>query len=287
MKSFFAILGLAANLLFFTYVHAEPHLVQTHSIGIVVDSVDDALEAIGRLGGHNLHLDVFSIEWPGMDPVTQAEIIRRVDGTEFRSAQQVLRSLGEVTFEHESARNVGGEISDLQLMIQSASGEFDRISYMMAASDTLSMLIALDTRLSEISWQRDFLIGSLNVLMAESGSAVLTISLAEDIGVFVPPPGPTFGERVSGSFFGSWRAVVNIAQGFAIFVAYAFIPAILLIILFFPLRAAYRATSRKREELRQLAWQRYYAANANAASKAEPKKTETEANPKPLEVHNE
>ena len=246
MKILFAMFGLVANVLFFSYVHAEPPLVQTHNINIVVDCVDDALYAIRGLGGHNLHMDISTFPGHGMDPVRQAEIIRRVDASEYRQAQQVLRGLGTVTFEGESARNVGAEISDLQLRINAATGEFDRISDMLLESDTIQMLIALDSRLSEIATQRDNLVGALNVLMAESGSAVLTIHLAEDMGVFVPPPGPGFGERVSGSFFGSWNVVVQIAEGFAIFVAYAFIPAIFLsVLLFFPLRAAYRAIFRK------------------------------------------
>ena len=265
MRAFFTILGLAANILFFSHVYAAPHLVQTHNIDIVVDSVDDALEAIRRLGGHNLQMYMSTVERYGMTPVRQAEIIRRVDASEYRRAQEILRSLGTVTSEGESARNVGGEISDLQLRIQAATGEFDRISYMLMVSDTIEMLIALDTRLSEIAWQRDNLVGALNVLMAESGSAVITIHLAEDMGVFVPLPGPSFGERVSGSFFGSWNVVVRIAEGLAIFIAYAFIPSIILTLLFFPLRAAYKVVNRNREKLRILAWQKYYAANTKAA----------------------
>ena len=270
MKTFFAILGLAANLLFFTYVHAEPMLVQTHNINIVVDSVDDALGVIQGLGGHNLQMDVSTVERHNMNPIRQAEIIRRVDASEYRRAQETLRSLGIVTSESESARNVGGEISDLQLRIQAATGEFDRISHMLRASDSIEMLIALDSRLSQIAMHRDDLVGSLNFLMAESGSALLMINLAEDMGVFVPPPGPGFGERVSGSFFGSWNVVVQIAEGLAIFIAYAFIPAVLLSILFFPLRAGYRMVRRNRERYRIQAWQNYYAINSKAAPQAEP-----------------
>ena len=276
MRALIVILGLAANMLFFTYVHAEPFLVQTHNINIVVDCVDEALEAIRGLGGHNLQMDVSTFERPGMNPVRQAEIIRRVDASEYRMAQQLLRSLGTVTFEGESARNIESDISDLRLRIDSATGEFDRISRMMAESDTIQMLITLDSRLSEIAMQRDWLVGSLNMYLAEAGSAVLTIHLAEDMGVFVPPPGPSFGERVSSSFFGSWNVVVRIAEGIAIFVAYAFIPAVLLSILFFPLRLAYRTVTRNREKLRVLAWQRYYAAKdeSNATTRVSPAITE-------------
>lgn len=255
MKALFVILGLAANVLFFSYVYAAPYLVQTHNINIVVDCVDEALEAVGRLGGHNLSMDVSTVDWRGMEPVRQAEITRRVDGTEYRMAQNLLRSLGTVTFESESARNVGSEISDLQLRINSAIGEFERISDMMAESYSLQMLIALDSRLTNIAWHRDSLIGSLNMLMAESGSALITIHLAEDIGVFVPPPGPSFGERISASFIGSWHITIQILQSLVVFTAYVLIPAIILSLLFFPIRAVYRVLNRRKA----LAWQRYFA----------------------------
>lgn len=291
MKNLFVLLGLVANVFFFSYVYANPHLVQTHSINIVVDCVDEALEVIRGLGGHNIHMDMSTFPGHGMDLVRQAEIIRRVDASEYRRAQQILRSLGTVTFEGESARNVRSEISDLQLRINAATGEFDRISYMMSKSNTIQMLIALDERLSEIAWHRDGLIGSLNLLLAESGSAVITIHLAEDIGVFVPPPGPGFGERVSGSFFGSWNVVVQIAESLAIFIAYAFIPAIFLSVLFFPLRAVYRAVTRNREKSRILAWQRYYLANSKAAPPKETVPASLEKNDdeksKPSEVQDE
>ena len=281
MRSFFVILGFAANMLFFANVYAAPHLVQTHDINIVVECVDEALEAISRLGGHNLHMDVTAFEQLGLNPIRQAEIIRRIDASEYRMAQNLLRSLGTVTSESESARNVGSDISDLQLRINSASGEFDRISHMMAESDSLHMLIALESRLSDITRSRDSLIGSLNVLLAESGTALISIHLAEDMGVFVPPPGPSFGARISASFFGSWNVTLLILQGIVLFIAYALIPAIFLSLLFFPIRAVIRAVNRSRGKRRVLAWQRYYAANAAAIQTSEANNDE---NSKPTEV---
>ena len=279
MKIIFAILGLTANILFFSYVYAGPHLVQMHNINIVVECVDEALEVISGLGGYNLQMDVSTFEWSDMNPTRQAEVVRRVDASEYRLAQQLLRSLGTVTFEGESARNVGGDISDLQLRINSATGEFERISHMMSESDSLQMLITLDSRLSDIAWQRDSLIGSLNMLLAESGSAILTIHLAEDMGVFVPPPGPSFGERISASFFGSWNVTTQIAQGIVVFLVYAFIPAIVLSSLFFPIRAIFRVLNRRRI----LAWQKFFATNTQASLLSE---TKNEEKSKPPEVQN-
>ena len=228
MKILFIIFGLAANLLFVTHVSAAPTMVHSHSIEVVVDCVDEALEAIQRLGGHNINMNVSTVPMWGREPIRRADVTRRVNASEYRWAQQLIRSLGTVTFESESARNVEQSINDLRLRINSADGEFGRISQMMAESDNLTTLIMLDSRLSEIAWTRDNMIGSLNALMAESGTALLTIHLAEEMGVFVPPPEPTFYERITSSFFGSLLFMRNTFANFTVFVAYALIPAIIL-----------------------------------------------------------
>lgn len=253
MKILFVILGVAANLLFFMYVSAEPPLVQTHNIEIVVECVDAAMEVINSLGGHNLNVDVRTIPGRGMEPFRLADVTRRVGASEYRQAQQILRLLGTVTFESESARNVEASINDLRISINSATGEFERISQMMAQSDNLQTLIALDNRLSQIAWHRDSLLGSLNLLLAESGTALLTISLAEEMGVFLPPPEPRFLERMAASFFGSLRFIRQTGEGFVVFIAYALIPAAILSLFALLVFAAIKRVLRKRENAESLA----------------------------------
>lgn len=246
MKKIIVVFGILANVIFFTYVSAEPPLpmVQTHTINIVVDCVDEAVYAIQGLGGHNISMNVMTIPVHGMEPIRNAEITRRVHASEYRRAQQLIRSLGTVAFESESARNVESQIVDLHLSINSANNEFERISAMMAASDNLQTLIVLDNRLSDISRNRDRLIGSLSALLAESGTALITINISEEMGMFVLPPEPLFGERIYASFFGSLRFLRATAEVFVVFVAYTFVPAVLLLVLAFVVYRLVKITGR-------------------------------------------
>jgi len=197
----------------FTTAQAEElrQLSQTYTINIEVDCIETAVEIVRNLPGHNLDSSAFFDSWR-----TGADFRRRVPAETFRDVQETLRELGDVTFESEVASHLGAQIFDTEVRITALSQEIDRLTEMMVASDTLEVLIAVNDRLTHVSWERDSLIGRRNVLLTESVGPIIHISLIELL-EWVPPEPQGFWERVTAAF---GRSVTNSRVGFENFIVF-------------------------------------------------------------------
>jgi len=199
----------------YTTAEAEElrQLSQTYTINIQVEYMDTAMEIVRSLPGHNLDSSATFDNWH-----RGADFRRRVPAESFRDVQETLRELGEVTFESEAAFHLGAQFFDVEVRIAALSQEIDRLTEMMIASDTLEVLIAVNDRLSHVSWERDSLIGRRNVLLTESVGPIIHISLFEPL-EWVPPEPQSFWERVTTAF---GRSITNSRIGienFLVFIA--------------------------------------------------------------------
>ena len=205
-------------------------LRQTHSIVIEVECVEAALEIIRELNGYNLESSVYMQEFFGRSPQRRANFTRRVEGWAFRHVQEVLRSLGEVQSETENAHFLGAQIMDVEARLVAISQEIERLSTMMAVSDSLDVLITIDQRLSQVTQERNQLIGRRNLLQAQAANPVIFIQLFE-IPEDWPAPVPTgFGSRVANSFTDSWRGTRNVVANMLVFFVRVSIPLLVLCI---------------------------------------------------------
>jgi len=175
-------------------------LRQDYTINIQVECIDTAIDIIRQLPGYNLDSSANFDRWH-----RSMEFRRRVSGDNFRYVQEILRGLGEVTFESESAAHLGTRIMDLDLRIAALNQELERLTTMMATSTTLEVLIAVNDRLSTVSRNRDELIGQLNVLQVESQGSIIHIYMFENL-PYAPPPTPdSFRSRIADRFGSSIR----------------------------------------------------------------------------------
>ncbi|MCL2500186.1 MAG: DUF4349 domain-containing protein [Defluviitaleaceae bacterium] len=222
-----AVCLLLSGLVFSLPVSASGMRMQRHySISITVECLEAALETLRDLPGYNLNSNVTNVEPHTGRPVRQASFTRRVDAWAFRHMQAVLRDMGEVTTESENAWHMGGEWASLETRIRVLTQEIERLSIMMAASNTLHVLIAIDNQLSRVSWERDRLMGRRNQILAESESVVMYIWLSEET-EYIRPEAPGFGTRVTDSFLRSWNALLRNAGNFTVFMARVSIPFVI------------------------------------------------------------
>jgi len=200
-------------------------LRQHHSIEIEVECLETATEIIRGLNGYNLESSVFLHESPhDRGAWRSASFVRRVDYWAFAHVQDVLRGMGEVHFETENAQFLGAQIMDLDARLAALTQEIERLSIMMAASDSLDVLIAIDVRLSQVTWERNNVIGTRNMLLAQVASPVINIWINEAMGERPEPARAGFGSRVVDSFMDSLSATGTVAGNFLVFIARVFIP---------------------------------------------------------------
>ncbi|MCL2285619.1 MAG: DUF4349 domain-containing protein [Firmicutes bacterium] len=219
----------------------ERPLRQNYSINIDVECLDIATDIIRGLPGYNLDSSVHFDRWHRI-----AEFRRRVSTETFRYVQEVLRSLGEVTFETENAAHLATQIVDLDVRIAVLDQELERLTAMMAASTTLEVLIAVNDRLSIVSWDRDNLIGRRNVLQVESQGPIVHIVLVETLPDALPPATIGFGRQITDRFGSSVANTRRAAENFVVgFVRLALPLVIWVVILSAAGFAAWRLHGRK------------------------------------------
>lgn len=188
-------------------------LNQSYNIEVEVLCIETAREIIAELNGHNLDSQASFSEWGSW-----ASFTRRVDSWAFRHVQDVLRSLGEVQSEWENANELSMEILNLETQLAVLSQEMERLSLLMAGSESLDVLIAINDRITSVSRNRDDVIGRRNYLLSQVASPVIYIHLTEIIEDDLIEP-VSFGSRVSDSFFGSLRATLQFGGNFIVFIA--------------------------------------------------------------------
>jgi hypothetical protein len=218
---------LAAGLIFALPVSAaDRRMQQSYTIEIEVECLETAIEVLRALPGHNLFSNI-TYDEPHMGrSFRQASFNRRIDSWAFRHAQAVLREMGEVLSENEHARHLGAELMQLETRLTVLSQEIDRLSILMAASNSLHVLIAIDSQLSRVAWERDRLIGRHNQLLAESESAFVQIWLTERSEYRRPEP-PGFGRRIGDSFMDSWNALLRNGGNFTVLAARIGLPLLI------------------------------------------------------------
>lgn len=227
----------------------DRQLSQTHSIEIEVECLDLAMEVIRELNGYNLESAVRSYDFGRWGVERRADFTRRVDMWAFRHVQEVLRSLGEVLQESERAQFLGGQILDVDARLATLEQEIQRLTAMLAASESLDVMIAIEIRLSQVTWERNQLMGRRNVLLSQAASPVITIRLVQRPEYMPPPEGPGFGSRIVDNFLGSWHSFVTSAGNFLVFIVRVSIPFVALCALFIPLTfGALYVLKRRREQ---------------------------------------
>ncbi|MCL2360189.1 MAG: DUF4349 domain-containing protein [Defluviitaleaceae bacterium] len=209
-------------------VSADQPFRQTHRIEIEVECIQTASEIIRELNGYNLESTVFFQEHHGRGPVSWANFTRRVDAWAFRHVQAELRSLGDVHSESEQAQFLGAQITDLDVRLAAIGQEIDRLTILMASSDTLDLLLTIESRLNQLAWERNDLIGHRNVLVSHATSPVITIQIFETPIDPRPPEPVRFGERVGARFSSSWRNIFSAGISFFIFLVRISVPLIAL-----------------------------------------------------------
>lgn len=199
---------------------------QGHTIEIEVECIEAAADIIRELNGYNLESNMFLHEPVGWSPQRRATFVRRVDAWAFRQVQEELRAMGDVLSESENAVFLGPMIMDTEARLAAISQEIDRLTVMMAASDNLQVLIAIESRLSQVTWERNGLVGRHNVLMAQAASPVINIWLVETPGDRPVPVPLGFGRRIADRFSNSWSSTLSAAAGFLVFLIRVSMPVL-------------------------------------------------------------
>jgi len=206
-------------------IFAIPRLYQEFSIEIVVDDITAAAEIIRSMDGQTLSASMFQHE-----AHSTADFVKAIAWEDINRVLAALRGLGNVHFESEHVVNMSDEVTDLQARLIANAQEIERLQDMLAASENLNVLIAVDARLSQTEWDRDWLLGRLNEINARTAFPYVNITLRSEVPL---PPDETlsFGQRVANAFTTSASGFASAAASFTVFLARVMLPLVVLAVI--------------------------------------------------------
>jgi len=203
-------------------------LRQMYTIHIQVTCLDTAMAVIHQLPGHNLDSSANL-----SSRQRTAEFRRRVSSDTFRYVQETLRKMGIVTFETEHASHLAAQITELDVRIAALAQELERLSDMFRDSNNLATLTAISDRLSQVSHNRDSLIGQRNVLLANSDGPIINISLIENTSEITQLESSSFGRRIVDRFTDSLQSTRVAIENFVVTVVRYAIPVTIWAVILF------------------------------------------------------
>jgi len=199
-------------------LYGNDHRVLEFSIQ--VEDVEAAARIIDGLDGFNTWSDAaFS------DAGSNAAFHRRVSPTALPHVVGTLRGLGEVMNESERTSNMGAEAADLLARIRAADMEAARLNSMLQQASGLTVMMEIETRISQVQTQRDNMISRLNAINNTTAMPFVYISVWDIADLYVPEPEPaTLGRRMGAAFTDSAAYMAGLAGNVVIFLAAIILP---------------------------------------------------------------
>ena len=129
-------------------------------------------------------------------------------------------TIGNVTNLNRSAENITSRYTDTEARIESLKVQEERLLAMMEESGDLESLIALEQRLSEVTYEIESYQRELNDWDRRVAYSTVSIDLWE-VSVYTPtvPVTRTFGEKLGDAFSDGWRGFVRGLQNLVLLLA--------------------------------------------------------------------
>lgn len=154
----------------------------------------------------------------------------RIPAEKFDAFMACTEGLGNVTNSGRTAENVTSQYTDYEAQLTSLNTQEERLLAMLAQSEDLDSLIALEARLSEVRYEIESIERSLRNLDQKISFSTVDLEIQE-VELYTPTVAVqrSFGEKLSASFTKGWSRFGRQCQNFVIDLVGS-LPTILLLV---------------------------------------------------------
>jgi hypothetical protein len=190
-------------------------IVYNGEVGVVVSSFDEAADKLRQLIKKTKGF-MAQAEITGSAGQPRSGHWRiRVPAEQFDTFMDEVVKLGVPEKNSQDTRDVTTEYYDLEAEIKNKKAEEDRLRrHLDTATGKLEEILTIEKELSRVRGQINQLEGRQRVLAGLAALSTVNVTLRE-IKDYVPPQAPqppTFGEKIAGTFSGSFDALVKLGQ---------------------------------------------------------------------------
>jgi hypothetical protein len=195
-------------------------IIYTAKIDLIVKDLEVAAKAVDeKLALHTGRL-VRSETRSDSGARRTATYTLEVPVDKFRGLVAALKELGVPERDGVDSQDVTEEFVDVQARLKNLRQQEDKLNELLKEKrkeEKLEDIIRVSDRIAEVRQQAERVEGRLKYLEARAAFSTVTLTLRE-VADYKPPTAPTFADRVSRTFGGSWDALLAFGEGVVMFV---------------------------------------------------------------------
>ena len=151
----------------------------------------------------------------------------RVPSQSFNTLMNSLSDLGNIPYTHTYTENVSAQYYDAQARLAAYTTQETRLLEMMEIAETVSDVIAIEEKLTELRYQIESIQTSLNNWDRRVDYSYVYLNLQE-VKEYSPEAKESFGQKLTRAFGDGFENALNFAQNFLLWLVES-IPAIIVI----------------------------------------------------------
>lgn len=209
-------------------------LIKTVNMSVETREFDKLIAAIdskiAQLGGYAQSKNVDGNSYDSYSR-RSAYIVARIPQNKLDQFVVGIEEESNITNKNESTEDVTLSYADIEARKSSLRIEQERLNELLAQSDSLETIIALESRLTEVRYEIESYESRLRTMDDQVTYSTVNLNITE-VKEYKPEPveDPTFGQRLSDAFVDSLEGAWDVIQDFVIGLI-AFIPRLIVLLI--------------------------------------------------------
>ncbi len=174
----------------------------------------------------------------------------RIPSQHFETVMNSLSEIGNVPYTYTYSENVTTQYYDTQARLTAYETQEARLLEMMEKAETVSDVITIEEKLTELRYQIESLQSTLNNWDRQVNYSSLYVTV-DEVGEYTPQPQQGYLQELWQALTGAFKDLGRFFKNFLVFLVSAIPTIIVLAILFFVFRPVYRKVKARRKAKRE------------------------------------
>ena len=170
----------------------------------------------------------------------------RIPSDKFETMMTSLTQLGNVPYTYTYSENVTAQYYDTQARLTAYETQEERLLEMMEKAETVSDVITIEEKLTELRYQIESLQSTLTNWDRQVSYSSLYVTV-DEVGEYTPQPQQSYLQELWQALTGAFKDLGRFFKNFLVFLVSAIPTLLVLVVLFFIFRPVYRKVKARRK----------------------------------------
>lgn len=170
----------------------------------------------------------------------------RIPSDKFETVMNSLTQLGNVPYTYTYSENVTAQYYDTQARLTAYETQEERLLEMMEKAETVSDVITIEEKLTELRYQIESLQSTLTNWDRQVSYSSLYVTV-DEVGEYTPQPQQSYLQELWQALTGAFKDLGRFFKNFLVFLVSAIPTLLVLVVLFFIFRPVYRKVKARRK----------------------------------------